>query len=146
MRRKASGRKKYVPALGYHWLTPFYDWLIGITGHGDRLMYAFMQQSQLDHAQQILDLGCGTGSLAILTKRNFQASGITALDCDPKILSIAARKAVHYQVDIQYIQAFAENLPCPDNSFDRVLSSLLFHHLPWDRKQQVANEVFRVCK
>lgn len=146
MNKRTSGHERYVPALGYHWLTPFYDRLTGITGQGDRLKHAFVQQAQLDNEQQVLDLGCGTGSLAILIKRDFPAIDITALDCDQKILSIAAKKAVQAQVDIQYVQAFVENLPCPGNSFDRLLSSLLFHHLSWDRKQQVASEMFRVLK
>lgn len=109
-------------------------------------MHALMMQAQLDNAQQVLDLGCGTGSLAILVKRDSPTINITALDCDLKILSIAAKKAGQMQVDVQFVHAFAENLPYPDNCFDRILSSLLFHHLSWDKKQQVAGEMFRVLK
>ena len=109
-------------------------------------MHAFMQQSQLDNARRVLDLGCGTGSLAIFIKRDFMTIDITALDCDRTILSIAAVKAVEAHLDIQHVQAFAEYLPCQNNSFDRILSSLFFHHLSWNRKQQVAKEVFRVLK
>jgi ubiquinone/menaquinone biosynthesis C-methylase UbiE len=146
MRKQISDHKKYVPALGYHLLTPFYDLLMRITGHESRLKNDFMMLAQLDDTQHVLDLGCGTGSLAMLIKREFPSIDITALDCDKKILSIAADKVVKAQVDIQFVHAFAEDLPCPDNCFDRILSSLLFHHLCWDRKQQVACEMFRVLK
>lgn len=109
-------------------------------------MHAFMMQTQLDNTQQVLDIGCGTGSLAILIKSNFSTIDITALDCDQKILSIAADKANQARVGIQFVHAFAENLPYPDNCFDRVVSSLLFHHLSWGKKQQAADEIFRVLK
>ena len=109
-------------------------------------MQAFIMQAQLDNAKQLLDLGCGTGSLAMLIKHDFPVIDVTAFDCDQKILSIAVNKAFKAQVDIQFVQAFAEHLPCQVNCFDRILSSLLFHHLSWDKKQQVASEIFRVLK
>ncbi|SFK72230.1 Ubiquinone/menaquinone biosynthesis C-methylase UbiE [Nitrosomonas aestuarii] len=146
MTKQKLNHKNYVPALGYHWLTPFYDPLIRFAGRGNLLKDALIVQARLEKGQQVLDLGCGTGALAILIKRDFPSVGIAALDCDRKMLSIAERKASQIGVDIQFEHAFAENLPYPVDSFDRVVSSLFFHHLSWGRKKQVANELFRVLK
>ncbi len=109
-------------------------------------MHALMLQAQLGRADQVLDVGCGTGSLAILIKRNYPKITISALDCDQNILTIAGKKADSAQVDIQFHRAFAESLPYPDESFDRVVSTLFFHHLSWHSKKQAAGEIFRVLK
>lgn len=138
--------EKYVPALGYHWLTPYYDWVVGLAGRGDVFMDALILQAQLDSHQQVLDLACGTGSLSIRIKQTFPVINITALDCDPEILQQAEQKVDRAGVIMKFDQAFAQNLPYSDESFDRVVSSLLFHHLTWAQKKQVAREVFRVLK
>ncbi|MCP5243859.1 class I SAM-dependent methyltransferase [Nitrosomonas sp.] len=146
MKEPRNDKKIYVPALGFHRLTPLYDWIAGCAGYGFRFWYTLMMQAQLEDEQRVLDLGSGTGSLAILIKQCFPGIEISALDCDPKILSLASRKAERAQAGIHFVRAFAERLPYPDNYFDRILSSLLFHHLTGDSKRKTAIEMLRVLK
>ncbi|GJL76863.1 class I SAM-dependent methyltransferase [Nitrosomonas sp.] len=146
MKKQKTDHENYVSALGYHWLTPFYDSFMRFAGRGNLLMQALVAQARFEKGQQVLDLGCGTGALAIMIKHDFPSVDIVALDCDRKMLSIAEHKANQIGADIQFDLAFAEKLPYPDDSFNRVVSSLLFHHLSWEHKKQVANEIFRVLK
>ncbi|SER59171.1 Ubiquinone/menaquinone biosynthesis C-methylase UbiE [Nitrosomonas sp. Nm51] len=146
MKKPVTDSKKFVPALGFHRLTPLYDWVAGCAGYGLRRWYTLTMQAQLANEQRVLDLGSGTGSLAILIKQHFPGIEISALDCDPKILSLASRKAKQAQTGIHFVRAFAERLPYPDNHFDRILSSLLFHHLTQDSKRRAAAEMLRVLK
>jgi ubiquinone/menaquinone biosynthesis C-methylase UbiE len=68
------------------------------------------------------------------------------VDGDPAILSIATRKARKANVSVRFDQALSYSLPYPAAHFDRVLSSLFFHHLTWKNKQRTAQESFRVMK
>jgi ubiquinone/menaquinone biosynthesis C-methylase UbiE len=138
--------RKYVPALGFHWLTPYYDVVVGAVTQTRMINKQLIQQAQIDTGHHILDLACGTGTLAILVKQCFPAVNVTAVDCDETILLIAHRKANRADVRIQFDHAFAEKLPYPDASFDRIVSSLFFHHLTWDNKKSTASEVYRILK
>ena len=138
--------RKYVPALGFHWLTPYYDFVVGAVTQTGMISKQLIQQAQIDTGHHVLDLACGTGTLVILIKQCFPTVNVTGVDCDEKILSIAQRKANQADVTIQFDHAFAEKLPYPDASFDRIVSSLFFHHLTWDNKKSTANEVYRTLK
>ncbi len=138
-------KRHYIPALGYHVLTPLYDCLAALAGGGNYL------NTLIDHAQfaqhdRILDVASGTGILAIAIKQRCPDAAVSALDCDATMLSRAAYKAARQAVDISFDRAYAQYLPYADACFDRVVSSLFFHHLTWDDKQQVAREMFRVLK
>lgn len=137
---------KYVPALRFHWLTPYYDFVVGAATQGRIFRAGLIQQARFEAEQQILDLACGTGTLAIQIKRNFPLANVIAVDCDRTILSLAESKAIRAEVPIQFDHAFSENLPYPDEYFDRVVSSLFFHHLTWDNKKRTAREIYRVLK
>lgn len=137
---------QYIPALGYHGLTPLYDWVGDAVGHGQRYMNALIAQARFEDEQQVLDVACGTGTLAILIKQDNPAIAMTALDCDKQMLTRAEQKAARAKAVLQFEHAFAEKLPYPDRYFDRVVSSLFFHHLTWENKMRVAREIFRVLK
>ena len=68
------------------------------------------------------------------------------MDGDLKILSIAQRKAQVGGMDIQFDHGMSFDLPYPDASFDRVLSSLFFHHLIRHNKERTLREILRVLK
>jgi ubiquinone/menaquinone biosynthesis C-methylase UbiE len=66
------------------------------------------------------------------------------VDGDAKVLDIARRKAAKAAVSIQFDESFADRLPYPAASFDRVLSSLVLHHLTHEDKLGALREVRRV--
>lgn len=107
---------------------------------------ALIEQAQIAPSNRILDLGCGTGTLAVLIKKQYPPTRMTGIDGDAKILNIARRKAVKERVEIEFDEGMSFALPCADGSFDRVLSSLFFHHLTRKNKLKTLHEVFRVLK
>lgn len=91
-------------------------------------------------------MGCGTGNLSLLARRLYSAAEIIGTDPDLKALTRARRKAKRAGLQVAFDPAFAEDLPFPDASFDRVLSALMLHHLPRDAKVAALREIRRVLK
>jgi len=58
--------KSYIPALGYRWLTRFYDPVVRLTTREATFKEALRGQASIQDGHQILDLGCGTGTLALI--------------------------------------------------------------------------------
>lgn len=139
-------RSNYVPALRFHWLTPYYDAVVGVTTRERSFKQALIQQARFAPGQRVLDLACGTGTLAIWIKQRQPQAEVTGVDGDPAILSLASRKAVKADVAVKFDRALSYSLPYPAAHFDRVVSSLFFHHLSWENKARTAREVFRVLK
>jgi len=143
---KKSSEPKYVPALGYHWLTPYYDAVVGTTTRERSFKQALIKQARFAPGQHVLDLASGTGTLAIWIKQHQPQANVTGVDGDPGILSLASRKAQKANVSVQFDHALSYSLPYSEAQFDRVVSSLFFHHLSWDNKERTAQELFRVLK
>ena len=81
---------------------------------------------------RVLDLGCGTGTLTILAKKVAPGANVTGLNGDPQVRQIAQDKAAQTGVQIEWDRGMAFDLPYPDNTFERVLTSLVYHHLSTD--------------
>jgi ubiquinone/menaquinone biosynthesis C-methylase UbiE len=137
---------QYIPALGRDWLTPLYDPLQRWVMREDQFKRHLIRQAQIEPGHRVLDLGCGTGTLTILIKQTHPQSDVVGLDGDPTILAIARAKATKAGVDIAFDHGMAFQMPYPDHSFDRVLSSLVLHHLTTENKQRALREVFRVLR
>jgi ubiquinone/menaquinone biosynthesis C-methylase UbiE len=77
-------------------------------------------------------------------KRLHPEAEVVGLDPDPKALARARRKTEAAGVAIRFDAGFANELPYPDASFDRVFSSLMFHHLEREAKLATLRELRRV--
>ncbi|PKM09356.1 MAG: methyltransferase type 11 [Gammaproteobacteria bacterium HGW-Gammaproteobacteria-4] len=141
-----SSKSKYVPALGFHWLTPCYDAVVGTTTRERSFKQALIKQARFEPGQRVLDLASGTGTLAIWIKQQQPQAEVTGVDGDPAILSLSSRKAQKAHVSVQFDRALSYSLPYPAAHFDRVVSSLFFHHLSWENKERTARELFRILK
>jgi ubiquinone/menaquinone biosynthesis C-methylase UbiE len=138
--------EQYIPALGHNWLTPLYDPLLRWGMREEQFKGDLIARAQIGPGQRVLDLGCGTATLTILVKQTHPESVVVGLDGDPQILEIGRAKAAKAGVDITLDHGMAFQLPYPDNSFDRVLSSLVLHHLAPEDKQRTAREALRVLR
>ena len=94
--------------------------------------------------KRIVDLGCGTGSTTILLRESFPEAEIIGLDLSPYMLAIADRKARRLNYNIQWLHGLAEATNLPDNSFDLVTASLLFHETPPHITVAILNECYRL--
>jgi len=96
--------------------------------------------------EKLLDVGCGTGTLAIAIKPRVGAGEVHGIDASPQMIEVAREKAAKAGSDIDFRVALIEALPFPDASFDLVTSSLMLHHLPDDLKRTGLDEIRRVLK
>ncbi len=141
----AQAERRYIPAAGHDWLLPFYDPFVKLLG-GESAHRQLIDQARLQPGQRILEIGCGTGSLTTLVKRLHPAVEVVGLDPDPKALDRARRKADRQRVSVQLDRGFADELHYPGESYDRVLSAFMFHHLERGEKKQSLHEIRRVLK
>lgn len=137
---------RYVSALRFDALTRLYDPLLAVTLRENTFKDAVVRQANLEPGQRVLDLACGTATLTLKIKNNCPDAEVVGIDGDPKILSIARNKIEQAGLDITLDEGMSFDLPYPDSSYDRVLSSLFFHHLTTDDKARTAKELFRVLK
>jgi ubiquinone/menaquinone biosynthesis C-methylase UbiE len=141
---KTTKSKSYIPALSFHSLTPLYDPILQWVMQEQRFKRLLVEQTSIRHDHRVLDFGCGTGTLTCMLKHRYPAAMITGLDIDPAILAIAQQKAA--ELAIHWICGSATELPFANNSFDRVVTSLVLHHLTTSSKQQAIAEIYRVLR
>lgn len=146
MNTKVEGHgQNYVPGMGHDRLLPFYDPLYRLMGIA-KLHRPLVDQAGIQPGHRVLEIGCGTGNLALLVKSLQQDVEVVGLDPDPEALARARRKSERKALSILFNRGFAEELPYADASFDRVLSAFMFHHLGPDEKEATLREVRRVLE
>ena len=136
----------YLPAVRFDFLTPFFDVFVRSTTREGTFKRKLLEQARLVGPLNVLDLGSGTGTLAIWAKQQNPALSIRGLDGDPAIVEQARRKAEKEGADIGFDEGLSYELPYEDASFDRVLSSLFFHHLVLRDKRRTIEEIARVLR
>jgi ubiquinone/menaquinone biosynthesis C-methylase UbiE len=131
-----------------HWAYA-YDWLVWALTLGRERSF---RQKTLDLAriasgESVLDVGCGTGSLAIAAKVCVGAAGkVNGIDASPEMIARARKKAAKVGAEVTFQTAVVEALPFIDHSFDVVLSTVMLHHLPDDARHKCIEEIRRVLK
>ena len=137
--------RPFHPAAGRDIFLPLYDPLTRLFGFG-AIRDALLAQANVQPHHRVLDIGCGTGTLSAGIKQRHPDATVTGLDPDPKALARARKKAHRAGVAVTFDQGFADALPYPNAMFDRVVSSLMFHHLPREVKEGMLREVRRVLR
>jgi ubiquinone/menaquinone biosynthesis C-methylase UbiE len=137
--------RAYLSAAGRDALLWLYDPLTRLAG-AKKIFRALIDDAAIQPGQTVLDVGCGTGTLAVLIKRLHPAVEVMGLDPDPKALARATTKAVRARVAVRFDRGFADALDYPDATFDRVFSTMMFHHIRRDDRPRVLAEIRRVLK
>jgi ubiquinone/menaquinone biosynthesis C-methylase UbiE len=118
--------------------------LLGKQNEYDRRIVSLLE---LNPSGKVLDLGCGTGVLTrmIADQLNPELGGLSlGIDAAAKMINVARKKRENETCRFEV--AAAEDLPFEDSSFDAVVSSLFFHHVPLDLKEKSLLEAFRVLR
>jgi len=136
----------YIPAFSAERMrlniSPVIKWALRETAIDSRLV----NQGSVQKGQRVLDLGCGNATLTILIKKTQPDAEVVGIDEDKNVLEIAEIKSRKQNARIALFDAKAFDIPCRDNYFDRVFSSMLFHHLTTKDKIRAAEEVYRILK
>lgn len=127
----------------------FYDLLTAAVSFGriGVVREEMLELAGISPGAQVLDVGCGTGSLAIAAKRRVGAEGtVHGVDAGEAMAARARRKASSEGLDVRFDVATAQELPYPDARFDAVLCTLMLHHLPEEGRRRAVEEMRRVLK
>jgi len=139
-------KTQFIPALKFKILTPSYDFFIKYFFPENKFKNQLLHSAEIKPEDKILDFGCGTGTLLILAKTKFPKIKVTGIDIDEKILEIAGKKIKRKKLDIELKKYDGDKLPLKINSFDKVISSLVFHHLNREQKINALKEIYRILK
>lgn len=137
--------RHFIPAMGQHRLLPCYDLFGRLAGVSAMHRY-LVDRAGIEPGMAVLEIGCGTGNLTLRVKRHRPTASVIGLDPDQPALTNARRKADRRGLAVQFDHGYADELPYPDASQDRVLSSLMFHHLEEDGKTRALSEALRVLR
>jgi ubiquinone/menaquinone biosynthesis C-methylase UbiE len=126
-----------------------YDGMVWVMTRGGERAFRekLLRFARLQPGETVLDVGCGTGSLAIAAKMQVGPAGkVCAVDASPEMLARARKKARKAGLEVTFEQAPAQALPFPDGHFNAVLSTVILHHLPRIGRAECAREMRRVLK
>lgn len=127
---------------------PYYDFVTNfmMVGHAGMLRRMTVDNALIKSGESVLDIGCGTGEVALLAKTRAKAGTVFGIDPAPEMIAVAQDKATRKKLDVDFRVGVIEALPFTDSSIDVVTSSLMMHHLPDDLKIRGLVEIYRVLK
>lgn len=128
-------------------LTGWFHDIFSFRGQWRALRQRTIAFARLQSGEQVLDVGCGTGTLALEVSRLVGRSGhVAGIDPGEQQIARARAKAARRNMSIDFQIGVIEQLPFPDQTFDVVFSTLMMHHLPKSLKRQGLDEISRVLK
>ena len=137
---------KFIPALGYEFLSDYYDLAIKVTMPEKKFRNRLIDFVDPKEKEKILEFGFGTAQNIIILKQRFPNCNIQGVDIDPKIKSIAEYKLKKTGIEAPLFLYDGNKLPFEDNSIDKVYSSLVFHQLDMITKLKCLLEINRILK
>ena len=116
-------------------------------GRGRRFRGYLADVLGVDPDDRVLDVGCGTGTLAlVLAGRSGPKGAVIGVDASPEMIAAAQAKAGGQKGAPTFQVAPAQDLPFADGSFDAVSTSLMIHHLPEADRVGAIREMLRVLR
>lgn len=140
-----SDTKDFTPAAGRFLPTSAYDKLLALLTREARWRAALLARLAPQSGDRILDVGCGTGSFAVLIKQAAPDAEVVGLDPDDDARRIAKAKADAAGVDVEWQSGFARDA-ASFGQFNKVVSSLVFHQVPVTEKQAGLAAMFAAAK
>lgn len=139
-------KKEFIPALGYNFLSEYYDLMVKITMPEKKFRSKLIDLVNPLSGESILEFGFGTAQNLILMKQRGDGLLVQGLEIDPKIKLIAENKLRKSNFEVPLHLYDGSIMPFADNSFDKVFSSLVFHQLDAATKLHCLKELHRVLK
>lgn len=121
------------------------DPLIRLTVDERRFRERLIQLAKLKGDEQVLDIGCGIGTLDLMLVQLLNNGSIYGIDISAKMVKEAKRKAQGNGCKINYKVGSSKRLPYKSDTFDVVFTSLIYHHLDYKDMQTRSNSL-RVLK
>ena len=140
-----EGKSKGIPISGIS--SKLYDLCNNIGGFGEAFRKRIVDEASLKPGESVLDCGCGTGTLAVVAKRQVGPKGrVCGIDISKDQLDVARKKIKRENLEIEFCESSIDELPFPDHSFNAIFSTLMLHHVPREVKIGAFREMRRVLK
>lgn len=136
----------FTPALGRAEFTPQYDRVIAIMTRERRWRARLLTALAPAAGETIVDLGGGTGTMALLVKKARPECEVVVVDPDPAVLNIARGKAQASGHELRFIGATGADTGLPDGVADAVISSLVLHQCTQEAKEGILREAHRLLR
>jgi ubiquinone/menaquinone biosynthesis C-methylase UbiE len=147
---EASTKETKGLVLNQGWRYDLMEWFhdaFSFRGKFRELRQRTANLARLQPGDAVLDVGCGTGTLAMeVARRVGRAGRVAGIDPGTQQIARARAKAARRHVPIEFQIGVIEQLPFPDSTFDVVFSTLMMHHVPAPLKRQGLAEIARVLK
>jgi ubiquinone/menaquinone biosynthesis C-methylase UbiE len=127
----------------------FYELILWLVTRGKEKEFRKLtaELAGLKIGDSVLDVGCGTGTMALMAKNYIGKEGtIVGIEPSIEIINFAKHKAVREKKEIEFLPGIIENINFPNNSFDVVFCIVVLHHMPDEAKRQGIKEIYRVLK
>lgn len=138
--------REFTPALGRPELTSQYDQVIAIMTRERRWRARLLAALAPAAGETIVDLGSGTGSMALLIKEAVPGCRMTGVDPDPEVLAIARAKIEAAGQQVELVEATGDAPGLEDEVADKVISSLVLHQCSQAAKEGLLANAFRLLK
>jgi ubiquinone/menaquinone biosynthesis C-methylase UbiE len=138
-----------------HRFTRFTDALIPVYNWGFRVLAGREHETFRQHVlelaalkgdERLLDAGCGTGMMALRIAARYPGCTVHGIDLSPKMIAAARRDAETQGLAVDFRVGSITDLPYPGDSFDVVITNILYHHLDLAEKRQAVTQIARVLK
>ena len=147
---EASTKETKGLVLNQGWRYDLMEWFydtFSFRGKFRELRQRTANLARLQPGDAVLDVGCGTGTLAIeVARRVGRAGRVAGVDPGTEQIARARSKAARRTLPIDFQIGMIEQLTFPDQTFDVVFATLMMHHLPASLKRQGLAEIARVLK
>jgi ubiquinone/menaquinone biosynthesis C-methylase UbiE len=129
-------------------LIPVYNWGFNVLGgrKHDAFRQRIIELAELRGDEDVLDAGCGTGLTTLRIAERCPGCKVYGVDLSPKMIEVARNDAAKRGLDVDLRVGLITDLPYPDESFDVVLTNIMFHHLDLAEKRLAVAEIARVLR
>ncbi|MBN1313704.1 MAG: class I SAM-dependent methyltransferase [Anaerolineae bacterium] len=129
-------------------LIPIYNWGFKVFGGREHETFRehVIELAALKGNERLLDAGCGTGMLALSIAGRYSGCTVQGIDISPKMIAAARRDAEEQGLAVDFRVGSIIDLPYTSDSFDVVITNIMYHHLDLEEKQQAVAEISRALK
>jgi ubiquinone/menaquinone biosynthesis C-methylase UbiE len=137
----------HTPPLGIAALTPLYDRVIAGMTRESAWRGRLVEHLGAKRGERILDVGSGTGTLGIAVTAAEPHCTFHGIDPDAAAVEIARRKATMAGSSAAFdVGTFVGRPASDEDRFDKVVSSLVFHQVPFAEKQRLLSAMLEWLK
>ena len=132
----------YTPPAGYSFLTPLYDIGVRLTTREVKWRKALVGLITPNDNDVLLDVGAGTGSLALLMAQAYPAVTYLGIDPDDNAIEIARAKARRAGIDVEFKRAMMSADAVADWPTPNIATlCLVLHQVPLAEKMRLLSEI-----